>query len=223
MDLGSTEGLLLTLLFIVPGGLGMQFRRYIYPASQPSAFSELLHSVATSVSALVLLEFVTGVVGFIRTCDFLMGGYLTNDLLQGKDHLIAEGSQVWVRYLGLAIVAVTLPPVLGRIRNTQPIRKLFGGIGRFDEGFDDLFEERWSGSKRDAAPWVVVETTDNRRLQGQVVWRSTAPNEPELTLSSVWDVTDSKNQVALGVGHLWVPAQTIRRVLLHPADAPRAK
>lgn len=53
MPLGSFEGLLVTLLLLVPGGLGIELRRWIYPAKEPSPFAELLHALGASGAALI--------------------------------------------------------------------------------------------------------------------------------------------------------------------------
>ena len=56
MPIGSVEGLLGTLLFVVPGGLGIALRRAIFASQAPSGFTEALHALASALVALLATE-----------------------------------------------------------------------------------------------------------------------------------------------------------------------
>lgn len=218
MPLGSFEGLLVTLLLLVPGGLGIELRRWIYPAKEPSPFAELLHALGASGAALISLEAGAAVYGALSNWRGGFGDALLMSLVEG--HGIPRSGSVWATYgFGFLTLALVLPALAGRVRRLHFVRALFGRLALHDSAPDQLLDEIWRSIADGEAPWVVVETTDDRSIQGQIVWRTTAPYPTELLLIDVFDVTQPRRPITGGGGVLWLPRENIRRLWLLSLEA----
>jgi hypothetical protein len=219
MPIGSVEGFLITLLFVVPGGLGVEFRRWFFPASTPSAFSELLHALGASSSALVIVEAGTGLIGLVTRTELSFGDALIRPVTEQQN--VPTGWATWV-YLLFLLLALVLPVMLGWLRRTDRVTSLFGDIAVSSKSIDHLFAEIWRPQSDGQAAWVIVETEDGRSLQGQVIFRTSVPEPPEVILEDVYDITDPKD-VRPGGGLLWIPTQNLKRLWLLPKDAVPAE
>ena len=202
MSLASVEGLVIGLLFVVPGALGLGLKNYLWAGKQLSTFDQLLLSLVYSTGALLALEVATGLVGVAPKVSWRLGSYLTNELLDPNFvQSFRTDLSLWYRLLGLAAMAVALPPALRWLR-TRPLVlkwKPARHLSTHSVGFEALFEEtrfeaaKWNDQWRwhpNESPWVYADTADGHRYMGQMVWRSSAPDPPELILFDVSDVTD---------------------------------
>lgn len=214
MPLDSFEGFIVTLLLLAPGGLGIELRRWVYPSRAPSPFAELLHALGASGVALVALESpVAWLVGLTAPWPGGAGDALLVPLTEGRG--IPQDATAWLFYLFAYVpLALSLPVLGGWLRRTHLVRRAFGRRALYDSAPDQLFEEIWGAEADGEAPWVVVETTDDRAIQGQVVWRATAPHDTEILLLDVYDVTDPRRPVPGGGGIIWIPRDSIRRLWL---------
>ncbi|HEV2757397.1 MAG TPA: DUF6338 family protein [Actinomycetota bacterium] len=230
MSLGSVEGLLFALLFVVPGSTGLLVRGYVWPTRRSTGSEELVRAVAHSTGALLLLEVVTGVGGLLPSTEWRLGTFLINDLLGGDlpaqvDHDIS----LWYRLLLFAVTAVALPSVMQWVRSRPALLRLVRAdhISLYNGGFDAMFREtiieaaRWDPRWRltpGESPWVLVDTDDGRRYRGQVMWRSTAPSAPELILIDVGEITYGDAVVDLPA-MLLIGGESIRRLwVMRPSE-----
>lgn len=219
MPISSLEGLIVTLLLLVPGGLGVEFRRWVYPARPPTPFTELLHALGASAVALIVLEAAAGIVGWGSAWTGGMGDALVRPLAESSG--IPTDGATWVAYMAGFLPAALLLPVLGgRLRRVGWVRGLFGNIAFYDSGPDQLLGELWDPPEPGLSPWVVVETADGRSIQGQVVWQTTAPHPFELLLVDVYDITDIERPISGRGGILWIPRESIRRMWLVTTEGP---
>lgn len=218
MPIASVEGLTLTLLLLVPGGFGIELRRWIFPSKHPSPFAELLHALGASAAALIALEIGAAAFRAIMGWPGSMGDALLGPLAGTRG--MPTTSDVWFAYLlGFLPLALALPAVAGGLRRARWARTLFGRIALYEVAPDHLFEEVWEAPEKGLSPWVVVETTDGRSIQGEVVWRTMTPNPLELLLVSVHDVTAPDEPKFGGGSVLWIPRENIRRLWLILAEA----
>lgn len=212
MPIASVEGLIFTLVFLVPGGFGVEFRRWIYPSKEPSPFAELLHALGTSGAALIVLEAGAGIYGTVTGWPGGVADALLRPLVEAQG---IPSSDVWAAYMfGFLPLALFLPALGDRVRRTRWARRAFGGIALYEGGPDHLFEEVSEAPQDELAPWIVVQTTDGRSIQGQLVWRTTAPDPLELLLVDIDDVTHPDDPKSGGRSVLWIPRDNIRRLWL---------
>lgn len=215
MPTGSVEGLILSLLFVVPGGFGVDLRRSIVPASAPSPFRELLHALGTSGAAIIVMELMFGLAGAFGQ-NVGMGDAIVGPVLAAKEAPVSTFP--WGNYLGYLVLALSLPLLAAGIRRSKPLKQIFRGVSLHSTGLDELFAEIWPGlpaSGGTPAPWVVVETSDGRLVQGQMLWRSTAPHPVELILGDTCDVTDPSDEKQ-GERWLWIPTSSIGGIRVQP-------
>lgn len=202
MTLASVEGLVITLLFVVPGALGIGFRNYLWSGRPLSPLEQVLLPLTYSAATLLLLEVVTGVVGLAPALDWRLGSFLINELLTPSlpARLSTENS-LWYRFFVFGFCAAVLPSLLRWARSWSWVRKLKPArhLSLYSDGFEALFEEtRFEAQKWDErwrtgpneSPWLMVDTSDGHRYRGQMMWRSTAPDPAELILIEVTDITD---------------------------------
>lgn len=201
MTVTSVEGLFVFLFFVVPGAVGLGLRDYLWSGRDLSAFEQLLLSVTYSTGGLVVLETAFALWGLLPGAETSFGDF-------GLRHITDSGSTlgtltndgIWVRFLVFVGFSASLPSVLRYLRSTSPVLRLkrVQHLSLHSVGFEALFEEsvseaarwdeRWK-AVRCETPWLMVETTDDRRFQGQLMWRSSAPDPPEIILIDVSDVT----------------------------------
>lgn len=230
MSLASVEGLVVALLFVVPGVIGIGLRNHLW-GKEASSFDQVLLSLAYSTSALLLLEIATGAVGLVPQFDWRLGSFLTNDLLS-PDFVAAFRSDLalWFRFLSYAVCAAVLPSTLRWLRMQGDLRTR--GLSMHSDGFEALLEEtrfeaslwdpRWSGDEYES-PWLMIDTDDARRFMGQVMWRSTAPDPVEFILIDVWDVTRPEAPAQIP-GLLLQRGESVKRLwVIRPDDAPTAQ
>lgn len=223
MSLASVEGVVVALLFIVPGATGVTLRGFLWPTRTSTAFEELVHAVACSTAALLLLEIVTGIAGLLPWNEWRLGTFLINALL--ADALPSQLQQdlaLWYRLLLFAVVAVAFPSLIQSLRTRPRVLRLtrVEHMSLYNDGFEALFQEtsseaakwdeRWRSSG-DESPWIMVDTEDGRRYRGQVMWRSTPPEPPELILINVSDVSYPDDVVDIA-GVLLIGGHTITRL-----------
>lgn len=234
MSLASVEGLVVALLFVVPGVVGIGLRNHLW-AKEASSFDQVLLSLAYSTSALLVLEVTTGALGLVPQLDWRLGSFLTNDLL-APDFIAAfrRDLGLWYRFLTYAAFAALLPSALKwlRTRGAVLILKSPGHRSLHNDGFEALLEEtrfdaqqwdpRWS-SDGDESPWLMIDTDDGRRFMGQMVWRSTAPHPVEFILIDVRDVTVPEGPSVIP-GLLLQRGESVRRLwVMRPGEAPNAE
>lgn len=213
MPIASVEGLALTLLLLVPGGLGVELRRWIFPAKEPSPFAELLHALAASGTALIVLEAGAAIYGWVTAWPGGMGDALLRPLADAGG--IPASGDVWAAYVsGFLPSALALPSIAGAARRAGWARRVFGRIALYEFGPDQLFREIWRPPEPRLAPWVVVQTSDGRSIRGQLIWRTTAPNPLEVLLMEVVDVTHPDRPASGEGAVLWIPRENIRRIWL---------
>jgi hypothetical protein len=233
MSLGSVEGLVVTLLFVLPGAVGIGLRNYLWAGKPLSSFEEILLPLAYSTAALILLEIVTGALGLAPSLKWHLGSYLTNDLLNSEfTNSFRTDLSLWYRFLGFGTCAVALPSFLTWLRRRKFLLKLKPArqISLYSDGFEALFEEtRFEASKwdprwtfgPDESPWLMVDTNDGRRYRGQMMWRSTAPDPAELILIEVTDITDPQDPAWIP-GMLLLGGDTMHRLWVMRPDPPPA-
>jgi hypothetical protein len=229
VPLASVEGLAITLLFVVPGALGLGVRNYLWASKQRSSFDQVLLAMTYSAGALFLLELGTGIIGLATQSDWMPGSFLTNDLL-AVDFVarFRNHPSSWYRFLGFATCATALPSALRWLR-TRPVvleLKPVRHLSLFSDGFEALVEEtrfeaadwdeRWT-FEAEVSPWLVVDLEDGQRYMGHVMWRSTAPDPLELILIDVKDVTDP-DALAEIPGLLLVRGEDLTRVWVMRPD-----
>lgn len=232
MSLASVEGLIVALLFIVPGALGIGLRNYLWAGKQLTSFDQLLLSLAYSTGALLLLEIATGLVGLLPKVDWRLGSYLTSALVDPEfvDNFATDLS-LWYRFLLFAAVAIGVPSGLRLLRTSKfvlrwkPARHLSVNSVGFEALFEETrfeasgWDERWRWHPNES-PWTYVDTTDGHRFMGQMVWRSTAPDPPELILFDVSDVTHPGAEEQIP-GLLLIGAEhTARLWIMRPDNVP---
>lgn len=213
MPIGSVEGLLGTLLFVVPGGLGIALRRAIFAAHTPSAFTEALHALAGALVALLATESLfTLFDGSTRG----VGDYLLVPL--SKPNTFPEHLS-WGAYTAFLAAALILPATGAWLRRLPPARWLFRAVSPHADGLDYvLHESRPKGTRREEV-WVTVNTTEDEVLLGQLAWRSTAPDPLELVLSRVRDVSDPTEDEQQEEWVVWLPGDSIRAVWINIPEA----
>jgi Family of unknown function (DUF6338) len=225
MSFGSIEGLLISLLLIVPGGLGIELRTYLWSGRSLTPFEELLRAVSFSISALALCELGGALISLCRDDIYEFGDFLLNEITRiPGGQLASDPSWFWSKFGILAGVAIALPTLFRWLRGRPLILKLkpVKHLSLHSKGFEALFEESiheargWEASWAFGPgeyPWLTVEMTDGRSFRGQMMWRSTAPDPPELVLINVSDVTDDDDVfdipglVLLGapfISRLWI-------------------
>lgn len=206
MPIGSVEGLLGTLLFVVPGGLGIALRRAIFAAQAPSGFTEALHALASALVALLATESLFAVVDPSRNG---IGDYLLVPLSEPAsfpEHLS------WGAYAAFLAAALLLPAIGAWLRRLPPARNLFRAVSPHADGLDYVVHEaRPKGTRREEV-WVTVNTVEDEVLLGQLAWRSTAPDPLELVLSRVRDVSDPTEDEQQEEWVVWLPGDAIRAV-----------
>lgn len=135
MPIGSVKGLLVTLLFVVPGGLGAALRRSLFAAHTPTAFTELLHSLAGSLVALLATETAFMV---IDRDDLGLGDYLLTPLSQPE----AFPSELrWSAYVAFFCASLALPTFGAWLRRLPPARWVFRAVSPHANGLDYIMHE----------------------------------------------------------------------------------
>jgi hypothetical protein len=221
MSLASVEGVVITLVLVLPGALGIQLRSYLWSSRDGNTAEVLLSSVAFSLTTLLLLEFGAALVGLIPTLDIGFGSLLLQDIL-GDDKVVRPDSDLWLRYLVFATAAISLPSALRWIRMKPWLLKMkrTAHLSLESVGFEALFEESIKEAGRWDVDWkgygeeglhVMVDTEDDRRFQGEMMWRSTSPDPPELILINVRDITDAENILNLD-GLVLIRKDNMRRI-----------
>lgn len=229
MSLTTLEGVLIALVVVLPGAIGIELRSYLWSGRDGAVTERLISSIAFSIAALLILEFLTAFVGIFPRRHVIFGDFILRELVAAKDPIARSSPGVWGRYLVLALVAAGLPSLL-RIRKSSLVLKLkrTEHLSLESVGFEALFEE----SVKEASKWddawtrytdgglhVMVETEDDRRFQGEMMWRSTAPDPPELILISVKDVTDSASPVSYDALVLFRERSIRRLWILKPNES----
>lgn len=229
MSLTSIEGILVALVFILPGAMGLQLRSYLWSGTSGGSTENLISAIAFSTGGLLFVEFATAVAGWVSSWSAHFGDFLLKDLVTSSNPIAAASPATWSRYLLFAIAVILLPSLLRWLRERPWIIavKKTGHLSLESVGFEALFEESvkeaakwdttWEGYARDGLH-VMVETDDDRRFQGEMMWRSTAPEPPEIILINVLDVTDSAAVFSMD-GLALFRAQTLRRIwILKPVE-----
>jgi hypothetical protein len=209
LNIGSVEGLVIGLLFIVPGGLGIALRRSIYAAHTPSAFSELLHALGAALASLLLTE---GVFVVVDKSSEGVGDYILEPLI--KTNRFPDEVD-WLAYFLFALAALVLPTAGAWARRTRPARRILGNISPHADGLDYIIHEARPRDLRDQEIWTTVNTTGDEALLGQLAWRSTAPDPLELVLTRVRDLNDPSEEDQEPGWFVWLRGDSIRAVWIH--------
>ncbi|MGH2703284.1 MAG: DUF6338 family protein [Actinomycetota bacterium] len=179
MTIGSVEGLLVTLLMIVPGGLGSTLRRSFYPMQAPSAFAELMYALAAALLALLTVEFIFTAFSREPFGNQLLVPLVTQDESELDWNLGA--------YAPFFLIALGYPTLGAWLRRLPRVQALFGVISPHADGLDLILREALPSRAR-AGIWITVNTEDDEALLGQLMWRSTAPDPVQLVLGRVRDL-----------------------------------
>lgn len=219
---------MIALVLVLPGALGLQLRSYLWSSRDGTTAEELLSSVAFSLTTLLLLEFGAALAGLIPNVDAAFGSLILRDILGSTE--VRSDSGLWTRYLLFAVATISLPSALRWMRMKPWVLKMkrTSHLSLESVGFEALFEEsikeagRWDDGWKDydkEGLHVMVETEDDRRFQGEMMWRSTSPDPPELVLINVKDVTDSEKVLFMD-GLVLIGKSNIRRVwILKPSKS----
>lgn len=221
MPLSSVEGLLVSLLFVVPGGLGLRVRRHLYSQPAASPFWEALSALGASLIALLTLEVAAGVIGATTRVHAEVGDSLVEPLLFD----LAEDTLPWTAYFLYFGLAIILPTLGGWVVRTQ----WFGWLrAPSAHGLDYLVEDVRPKEERAIGPWVTVTTISNERFLGWLMWRSTPPDPLELVLGDVTDLNDPDDTTD-PTWALWLPDRSISAAWVNvgraadAVDAPEAE
>lgn len=209
MNIGSVEGLVLGLLLVVPGGLGIALRRSIYAAQAPSAFSELLHSLAAALVALLFTESLFVVIGGGPQG---IGDYILEPIL-GTQAFSETVS--WSAYAIFGMSAIILPTVGAWTRRTPLGRGLLGSISPHADGLDYIIHDARPKELRHEEIWATVNTTADEALLGQLAWRSTAPDPLEVVLTHVRDLNDPTESGQEPEWFVWLRSDAIRAIWIN--------
>jgi hypothetical protein len=213
--IGSVEGFLVALLFVVPGGLGVSLRKNLFSAQIPSAFNELLHALAAALVALLATELAFMLVG---SGSEGFGDFLVRPLTGPTPVPI---NMNWDAYIVFTGFALGLPSALAWFRRQKPIRALLGTLSPHADGLDYLLREALPKESRKEGIWVTVNTDAEEAFLGQLMWRSTAPDPTEMVLSRVRDLNDSTEVTQQEDWSVWIPRDSIRAVWVHiPSNTP---
>lgn len=213
MTIGSVEGLIVALLFVVPGGLGTALRRSTFGAQTPSAFAELLHSLAGALVALFAIEFLFTV--FDPRVKGL-GDYLLVPLSEPEGF---PQNLSWGTYAAFFGAALLLPLAGAWLRRLPPGRILFRAVSPHANGLDYVMHEARPHGMRREEVWVTVNTTEDEVLLGQLAWRSTAPDPLELVLSRVRDLSDPTEDEQQEDWVVWLPGDSVRAIWVNTPGA----
>lgn len=214
MPIGSIEGLLLTLLFVVPGGLGYALRKSIYSAQPPSAFLEAVNSLAAALVALLGVEVVLMVVH--RSAKGV-GDYLLSPIARLDE--FDPSALSWRAYAAFCAAAVFLPTIGAWSRRTDAARWMLRAVSPHADGLDYIVHEARPKTARKQEMWATVTTTSGESLLGQVAWRATAPDPLEVVLSRARDLNDPSETEQEEDWMVWLPRDSIEQIWIH---VPRA-
>lgn len=220
MPLTSVEGLLISLLFLVPGGLGLRVRRHVYSQPAATAFWEALSALAASLLALLALEIGGGLVGLLTRFDLVVGNQLVEPLLFG----INKTSIPWEAYFAYFGLALVLPLLGSWAVRTRLLHWLRAPSAH---GLEYLVDDVRPKEERKVGPWVTVTTTNNDTFFGWLMWKSTPPDPFEVVLGDVTELSDPDSQGDPNWA-LWLPADSISSAWVnvgaaaHSLDAPEA-
>jgi len=209
MAIGSVEGLLVSLFFVVPGGLGSALRRAVFGSQAPTAFAELLNSLANALVALLLTETLLMVVGSGREG---IGDYLIDPLSRAESFPSGLEWGTYAFYLSAAILLPTLGAWLRRLPLSLWILR---AVSPHAGGLDYVMHEARPQELRREEVWVTVNTHEDEAFLGQVAWRSTAPDPLEIVLSRVRDLNDPEETDQQEDWMVWLPAESIRAIWVH--------
>lgn len=209
MNIGSFEGLVLGILFVVPGGLGIALRRSVFPAQAPSAFAELLHSLA---AVLVALLFTECLFVLLDKSSEGVGDYLLSPLLKTETF---SKTVDWSAYVFFGLSALLLPVAGAWLRRRPPLRWILGGISPHADGLDYIIHEARPRDLRDEEIWATVNTSGDEALLGQLAWRSTAPDPLEIVLTRVRDLNDPNETEQESDWFVWLNRDSIRAVWIN--------
>ena len=209
MPIASVKGLIVTLLLVVPGGLGAALRRSAFATQSPTAFTELLHSLAGALIALVAVESTFMVIG---GSDAGFGDYLLKPLASPQAF---PDDLHWPAYAAFFTSALMLPTVGAWARRRGPFRRVFRAVSPHASGLDYILHEARPRLKRGEEVWATINTIEGEALLGQVAWRSTAPDPLEVVLARVRDLNDPDEAEQQEEWMAWVPGESIRAIWIH--------
>lgn len=188
MDFGSVEGVVITLLLLVPGGLGDVLMRSITGLGAPTSnFRQLLSAVAWSISGLGAVETVNS---FISQGEF--GGFLLEPITRISSG--AQEAELAVRYLVYVSVVVVLPP-LARAAARRAMRAASRAT-LAGPSFDRLIDY---GPKTSEGHRFAEIETERGAVSGWVLWSTRGEVEDAAVI-----LRSHENQ-----GVTWVPARSI--------------
>lgn len=213
MPAGSFNDLLVTLLFVVPGGLGIALRKSIFATQAPSPFTEFLHSLAASLVALLTTEVAFGLAAGGRKG---VGDFLLVPLARPTDF---PAELDWAAYVTFILCALGAPAFGAWLRRTGPARRVFRTLSPHADGLDYLVHEARPQGTRARELWAIVNTEADEAFLGQIAWRSTAPDPLEVVLSTVRDMNDPEETEHGDDWLVWLPRESIRAIWVHVPPA----
>jgi Family of unknown function (DUF6338) len=227
VDFSSLDGVLAILILVLPGGLGLRFKDWIWSGSARTPFEEIFGAAAASFGALLMLEVSAGVIG-IGVANLDVGDYLVNDLVDVTDGLVGES--LWLRYLAFFVLAFLLPSFLAYLRRREFFFRRTSAYSVYHDGFEALFEETIHELARKDSSWEVadgrkhavrVDTVDGHSFVGYIRWRSTPPKPTAVNLSSVTKVSANGTTDVID-GVVWFEPASISRIWILKPDEPGA-
>ena len=156
MDLGSVIGIIVTLMLLVPGGIGDVWMRSLHRMPEPrSDFRQLLSAVTWSISALAVVELSAAAV-----TRKAMGSFILKEV-----PTISSSSDVGSlagRYAVLVLVSLALPSLARWLLLVLATR--FSPITLAQPSFDLIAKEAPRAATGFMFAKVAKETRNDRRV-----------------------------------------------------------